>query len=340
MPRSTSPMPWKILVEPIAVHAAPDGGSWSYTGVAAYDGIRRGTISHSYSVVEKPALPTFSTRSCSERCALTRYAAAPSAVACSTSRSWPRFDSTMIGMPAVAASCLSAFRTSNPWSLGMTTSRSTRSGRCARATRNASSPSIAVSTSNPCWRNRASAARRRKRSSSARRIRRAPSAMLAVQHAPDQLAQLLKRQIGLHEVPGNPQSGDLGDVLLTGGVGENEHGHAARRLVASERPQHLQARQLRHQHVEQNDVRPLAQGEAEPLLAVRSGRHCQPALPKARLAGPPKEPIILDQQDPLSRRLHGRHPLVGSAKMNVDPRPSSDSHQTWPASFSMMRRTR
>src|SRR6266851_5719786 len=60
MPRSTSPMPWKILVEPIAVHAAPDGGSWSYTGVAAYDGIRRGTISHSYSVVEKPALPTIS----------------------------------------------------------------------------------------------------------------------------------------------------------------------------------------------------------------------------------------------------------------------------------------
>src|SRR2546425_652198 len=60
MPRSTSPMPRKILVEPIAVHAAPDGGSWSYTGVAAYDGILRGTISHSYSVVEKPALPTIS----------------------------------------------------------------------------------------------------------------------------------------------------------------------------------------------------------------------------------------------------------------------------------------
>src|SRR2546428_929087 len=60
MPRSTSSMPWKILVEPIAVHAAPDGGSWCYTGVAGYDGIRRGTISHSYSFVEKPALPTIS----------------------------------------------------------------------------------------------------------------------------------------------------------------------------------------------------------------------------------------------------------------------------------------
>ena len=77
-----------------------------------------------------------------------------------------------------------------------------------------------------------------------------------------------------------------------------------------------------------------------PSSPSAGGRHRQPSLPKARLARAAKESIVLDQQDPFARCLHGRHPLIGSVKMNVEPRPSSDSHQTWPASFSTMRRTR
>src|SRR6266403_225329 len=204
----------------------------------------------------------------------------------------------MTGMRAVASSSFSNFQTSNPSSLGMTTSRRMRSRGSERARRSASSPSAAVSTSRPCRRNRASAARRKNRSSSARRTRRAPSGTLARQQAADELAELLKRQVRFHEVAGDAQIADLGDVLLARGVGEDEDLQRTRRLVAAERAEHLQARELRHQHVQQNEVRMLASGEAEPFLAVGGGRDREPALTQARLARAPQEPIVLDQQDP------------------------------------------
>src|SRR4029453_4187087 len=117
-------------------------------------------------------------------------------------------------------------------------------------------------------------------------------------------------------------------------VRENEHRQTAGRLVAAERPQHLEARELRHEHVEQHDVRPLAPRQAQPFLPFRGGRHRQPALTKARLPRPPPEPRPPHPQPPFPPRLHGSPPLTGSVKLNVDPRPSSDSHQTWPSSRS------
>src|SRR6185503_16104482 len=106
----------------------------------------------------------------------------------------------MTGMPAVAGSSFKSFKTSKPSSLGMTTSRRTRSSRSARAIR-------------------------KNRSSSARRTRRAPSGTLPRQQAADQLAQLLQRQVRLHEVAGDPEVADLGDVLLARGIREDEHLH-------------------------------------------------------------------------------------------------------------------
>src|SRR5215467_10614641 len=150
----------------------------------------------------------------------------------------------MTGMRAVAASSFKSLNTSNPSSLGMTTSSRTRSSGSARASRSASSPSAAVSTSRPCWRSRASAARRKNRSSSASRTRRARSGTLPRQQATDQLAQLLEREIRLHEVAGDPEVADLGDVLLARRVGEDQHLHGPRRLVGAERAQHLEAREL------------------------------------------------------------------------------------------------
>src|SRR5262249_36097737 len=205
----------------------------------------------------------------------------------------------MTGMPAVAASSFKSFKTSNPSSLGMTTSRRTRSSRSERARRSASSPSAAVSTSRPCWRSRASAARRRNRSSSARRTRRAPSGTVPRQQAPDELAELLERQVGLHEVAGDAEVTDLGDVLLARRVGEDQDLHGTGRLVAAQRPQHLEAGKLWHQHVQQNEIRLLAAREAEPFLAVGRGRDREPALSQAPLPPPPKNPILPHHPDPV-----------------------------------------
>src|SRR5205807_5885320 len=90
----------------------------------------------------------------------------------------------------------------------------------------------------------------------------------------------------------------------------------------------------------EDETRLLTPAETQPFLAVGCGRHRQAALPQARVASPPQESIVFDQQDPLPRCLHRPHPLIGSVNMNAEPRPSSDSHQTSPASRSMMRRTR
>src|SRR5262245_9298762 len=87
-----------------------------------------------------------------------------------TSCSREELDNTSTGMPLVAASALSARRTSMPGRRGMSRSRRIRSGVSLRARRSPSSPSIAGTTVKPRCRRLASQARRRKRSSSTSRI--------------------------------------------------------------------------------------------------------------------------------------------------------------------------
>src|SRR2546425_621311 len=78
----------------------------------------------------------------------------------------------------------------------------------------------------------------------------------------------------------------------------------ARRVLAAERSEHLQPGQLRHQHVQQDQVGQLAPGEPKPFLTVGGGRDRQPALPQTRLAGAAQESVVLDEQHPFLGSLH------------------------------------
>src|SRR5437667_7106510 len=261
-----------------------------------------------------------------------------------TSRSWPRLLSTMTGMAAVAGSALMLRKTSKPWILGMMRSRSTRCGLHVPTARRASSPSVAVITSKPFRLSVVSAALRRNRSSSASRIRYVSPVMVSVAQEPCHvLAQCLQGQVGLHEVAGNFELVDLRVILFARGIGEDKDGHRLGPRVGPEGPENLDARQPRHQEVEEDEIR---QGAAPPLelvegsLAIHGDGDVEAPVAQAGLAGAAQHAIVLHEQDALRLPRHAVSACRGRVNAKVAPSPSTDSHHTRPPSCSMMRRTR
>src|SRR6185295_18046954 len=72
-----------------------------------------------------------------------------------------------------------------------------------------------------------------------------------------------------------------------------------------QRPQHLEALQLRHDQVEQDEVRRLRAGEPQRLLPVDRRDDDEAVLAERRFGRPAQEPVVLGEEDPRGRyRAH------------------------------------
>src|SRR5262245_1917650 len=162
----------------------------------------------------------------------------------------------------------------------------------------------------------------------------------AGQQPGDALAELLERQARLDPVVEGAERHHLGHILVARGVREDQHGNVPRGGIGLERAQDFDARQPRHQQIEQDQVGQVALREPQSLLAIHRADDHEAPLSEGALACPAQEAVVLHQQDALADGGHPGGSVTGRTTWKVEPRPSSDSHQMRPPKRSTMRRAR